>query len=211
MSEASGSDGVELTASQVQVAASLADRLARYSSGFNKVARSVALLVSVTGLAALVVGYFAWRDEPVAIGVVAFLCLPAWLAPLRVLRRSTAMAASAADPDGVIRQAKDLIRGLVGSHELAELDHVVRNELRGQGDGARGLLMQARTYRKVGRLIATVIGRASPDPKRHALLVPFTPSRLAETWRAVTVSIWGLGLACLVIAVSIPAIVVHSL
>src|SRR4051812_31842330 len=168
MTDGTPSDAAELTPEQVTVAAGLADRMARYASGFNRVTRSLALVVSITGLAALVVACIAWRSTNVMLGITAVMCLPAWLAPMRVIRRSTAMAAAAADPDGVIYQAKDLVRGLRGSTELQELQAYLSTELRGADDGdSKGILRRARSYHRASKLLGRVVDRGRPDRKRH--------------------------------------------
>ncbi len=182
-------------------------RLGTYARGAGAVARFVTFLVSGTGLVALLVGVAAWRHRPVVAVIVAVLCLPAILAPLRALRRTRAMVAAVSQPREMAAQARDLGTGLIGAPELDELhDLARRGDLSVEGDGTGSPLRKLRTFGKVTKLTTTLVGRARPDEDRHPHLVPFTPERLAGTWSAITTSLWGWLLAVVVLVVSIPVL-----
>lgn len=175
----------ELTA---EVSAGGGQRLASTVHLLRRVVWVIAALAAITGLVALVLGMAAWGHSLLGILFVLVACSPAIAAPVYVARRTSAIAHAAAQPKEMARQAKDLLTGLRSSPELVSLVNRLR---RGAGAGAsaprRGRLRRGVTML---RLTSAVVGLASPDPKRHALLVPFRPERLHATWVAVIVSLW---------------------
>lgn len=200
----------DVAALEAELAAGDGGRLGRYARRARAVVRALAVVVVATGALALVVGLVAWRDSPIALVVVAVLCLPAIAGPIYVARRATALADAAAHPRQVAAQAQQLVGRVRQSTELRTLaervvsrrsgDH--RSPISGGGPGRiRGAVQLA-------KLASTVVGQAQPDPERHPLLVPFTPERLARTWSAVGVSLWGWALAAVVLVVSVPALLI---
>ena len=90
------------------------------------------------------------------------------------------------------------------SFELRQLARLMSRGRSGQ-TVQRG---QVRSALSLARVASTVIGQAQPDPKRHPLLVPFTPERLRHTWAAVIISLWAWLIASLVFLVSIPELAI---
>lgn len=147
-----------------------------------------AALISVTGIGALLLGLGAWGGSITGIVVVLLTCGPAVAAPIYVARRTSALAKAAAHPRELADQARDLITGLRASPELTTLARRLRGRSAGGVSGApRG---RFRNSLSLLRLVSSVVGQASPDPKRHPLVVPFQPERLRATWLAVIVSLW---------------------
>lgn len=209
---ASGSGPVSdpVVALETQLATGDGSRLARFAARARTGAKLLVVLVAGTGVLALLVGVAAWRDQPVAMVVVALLCLPAILAPLYVARRTAALARAAAHPRDVAQQAKDLVSRVRDSAELRTLaDQVVhRSPAEAAGPVSGGRIGGIRGAISLARLTSTVIGQAQPDDDRHPLLVPFTPERLGQTWSALWISLWGWLLAVLVLVVCVPALLV---
>lgn len=212
---ASGSGPISdpVVALEAELATGDGGRLTRYTARAQTGAKVLAVVVVGTGVLALLVGLAAWRDAPVALVVVALLCLPAIVAPLYVARRTAALARAAAQPHEVARQARDLVSRVRDSPELRTLaDRVVhRSPGEAAGPVSGGRIGGIRGAIGLARLASTVIGQAQPDDDRHALLVPFTPERLGRTWFAVAWSLWGWLIALFVLLVSIPALLVSFL
>ncbi len=203
-----GGDAVppDVVALEAELAAGDGSRLARYARRARTLARVLAGLVAGTGVLALVVGLAAWRDHPAGLLLVVLCCLPAIVAPLYVARRTGALAHAAGHPREAARQAQDLVGRVRHSAELQTLaGELSRRGSRGAGAAPAG---RVRGTIRLARLASTVIGQAQPDDERHPLLLPFTPERLARTWSAVGMSLWGWAIAALVLVVSVPALVV---
>ena len=171
-----------------EVSAGGGERLASTVHLLRRAVWAISAAASLTGMVALALGLGAWGGSPLGIVLVLVATLPAIAAPIYVARRTSAMAHAAANPRGMALQAKDLLSGLRSSPELVSL--VTRLRRRGRDTattGGRGRLRRGVTLL---RLTSAVVGQASPDPKRHPLLVPFQPDRLRATWLAVIVSLW---------------------
>ena len=197
----------EVTALRAELANADGTRLARYTTRARTAARLLAALVVSTGVLALLVGLAAWRNTPIGLVTVAVLCLPAIVAPLYVASRAGAMAVAAGHPREMAVQIQDLARGLRDSVELRQLARLVSRR-RSSQSGRRGKLRGALS---LARVASTVVGQAQPDPKRHPLLLPFTPERLRHTWAAVIISLWAWLVAGLVLLVSIPELAISYL
>ena len=200
----------DVAALEAELADGDGGRVGRYARRARGAVRALAVMVVATGVLALVVGVIAWRDRPIVLVVVVVLCLPAIAGPIYVARRADALADAAAHPRQVAAQAQQLVGRVRHSTELQALagrvakrrsgDH--RGPISGAGPGRiRGAL-------EVAKLASTVVGQAQPDGEHHPLLVPFTPERLARTWSAVGISLWGWALAAAVLAVSVVALLV---
>lgn len=186
-------------------------RLARYTRRARTGTRVLALLVVGTGVLALLVGEAAFRDTPVAMLVVAVLCLPAIVLPLYVASRTGALATAAGQPREMAAQAGDLISRVRDSAELRSLATRLAHRRGGGGaapSAAGGGGGRIRGALSLARLVSTVVGQAQPDEARHPLLIPFTPERLARVWSAIGLSLWAWAVAGLVLVVSVPALLV---
>ncbi len=198
------SEASEVAALRTELANADGTRLARYTTRARTAARLLAALVVSTGVVALLVGLAAWRHTPAGIVAVTLLCLPAIVAPLYVASRAGSVALAAGHPREMAVQIQDLARGLRDSVELRQLARLMSRRRSGQ-PVQRGKLRGALS---LARVASTVIGQAQPDPKRHPLLLPFTPERLRHTWAAVIISLWAWLIAGLVFLVSIPELAI---
>lgn len=203
-----GSDDV--AALESELATGDGSRLARYTTRARTLARLLASLVVGTGVLALLVGLGAWRETPIAMVVVAVLCLPAVAAPLYVTRRSGALAEAAARPREMARQTQDLISRVRNSADLRTLADRVANRRSPHPTGPVpiGRTGRLRAALQLAKLASTVVGQAQPDAHHHPLLMPFTPERLGRTWSAVVISLWAWLVAMLILVVSVPALVI---
>lgn len=185
-------------------------RLARYAGRANTAVRILAVAVGAVGLLALLVGLGAWRSSVPAMVLVAVLCLPAVLLPIYVARRTGALARAVANPHDMAAQAQDLMGRVRDSADLAKLRSAFDGRPgRGRSTGPAGeRKIGVRRAASLARSASAVIGQAHPDDERHPLLVPFTPERMARTWTAAGWSITALVVALLVLAVSIPALII---
>lgn len=215
----SGQDGLgeasEVAALRAELANADGTRLAKYTARVRTATRLLAALVVSTGVVALLVGVAAWRDEPIALVAVTLLCLPAIVTPLFVARRAGSLAMAAGHPREMAVQIQDLAVGLRDSVELRRLARLVSRRRSGRAQGGRtpqsfrpGKLRGALS---LARMASAVVGQAQPDPKRHPLLLPFTPERLRHTWAGVIISLWAWLVASLVFLVSIPALAISLL
>lgn len=186
-------------------------RLARYTRRARTGTRVLAALVVGTGAAALLVGEAAFRGRPVAMAVIAVLCLPAVVLPIYVASRTGTLAAAAARPREMAAQVGDLVSRVRDSAELRDLaTRLARRRTGGAGAATPGE-GRLRGALSLARLVSTVVGQAQPDEERHPLLVPFTPERLARVWSAIGLSLWAWLVASLVLVVSVPALVASLL
>lgn len=152
------------------------------------------LAAAGTGLAVLLFGAVAWRNEPAGLLFAALVGVPAVALPLYVAWRSSRLAEAVADPAEVASQAKDLAVHLKGSVEL----HRLAGRLRARDAVAAGRAVRTsargagrlRRLIRSGRSLTALIGLAQPDPVRHRLLIPFTPVRMRALWLAITVGLW---------------------
>lgn len=152
-----------------------AARLLRYIGRTAKIVRAFAVFVVLVGILAAVLGVLGFREHTAAMVVVVLLSLPAIVAPIMAIQLTTRMAASARQPDVLVRQAQDLARGLVDSAELRQLARRLTGGAEGEGPITQGRLGRAR---HTAKLASTVMSQAKPDKERHPLLVPFRPERL---------------------------------
>jgi hypothetical protein len=162
-------------------------RIAGLLNGLQVAIWGLCLLATATGGLALGLGLWAWPSPAGAVVIVLAVTLPAIALPLYVARRTSALADAVTHPADVLAQAKDLALGLKDGPQLRSLVSQLRR--RGTGSVAKGPGRIRRTLRS-GRLVVAIIGLAGPDPKRHPLLVPFTPERLRRLWLAVLVGLW---------------------
>lgn len=176
---------------QAEAAALVGDgtRLARVIRRLRFVVWFIAAAASLTGLVAAVAGLLAWGGSIFGALVVLALCAPAIAAPLFVARRTSAIARAASQPRELAAQARDLVLSLRTSPELRSVTDGLRRLAGADVDGPR----RGRLRRGLSlvRLVSSLVGLARPDPDRHPLLVPFQPERLAATWRAVIIALWG--------------------
>jgi len=200
----------DVAALEAELATGDGARLGRYARRACMAVRALAAVVVITGLLALVVGLAAWRESTIALVIVVVLCLPAIAAPIYVARSAARLADAAAHPRQVASQAQQLVGRVRQSAELRTLaERVVsrrssehRSPISGGGPGrVRGAVQLA-------KLASTVVGQAQPDPEQHPLLVSFTPDRLARTWSAVGIALWGWTVAAVVLLVSTPALLI---
>lgn len=175
-----------------------ATRVARLARTLRAAVWVLCALAALTGATSAALGLWAWRREVEVLAVTEVVAVLAVALPLYVAWRSAALARAIADPPQVVAQAKDLVGRATGSPELHRLARNLRNPggRRGRAGTGGGKLRRALAS---GRTISAVIGLAQPDPKRHALLVPFTPERLRNLWLAITVGFW-LWIAAAVLA-----------
>lgn len=165
-------------------------RLAAVVGALRAAVWGLCAVAAATGATALVLGSWAWTDSVPALAVTSLLGLGAVVVPGYIVRRTGALARALRSPAEVLVQAKDLVGRATGSPELHSLAKQVRSRrAAGAAAKARGV-SRARRALSTGRMVSAVIGLAQPDPKRHALLVPFTPERLRHLWLAVTVAFW---------------------
>ncbi|MCU1372477.1 MAG: hypothetical protein JWO77_3671 [Ilumatobacteraceae bacterium] len=146
----------------------------------------ICLAAGATGLAALVLGVWAWRSSLTG-AFVAFAGGGITLVvAVYVLVRIRALAAAVKHPSEALAQAQDLVMRAKGSPQLHKLAGKLRTRKAGRAAG----LGRIRRAVSTGKLVSSVIGLASPDPERHRYLVPFTPDRLKNLWLAILVGLW---------------------
>ena len=165
------------------------------------------LAAGATGLTALLLGVWAWhRSLPgstiAAVGGGVTLAVAAY-----VLTRIRALARAVKHPGETLAQAQDLVLRARGSAELHDLAGAVRARKVAKAAG-RGRMRRALS---TGRLISRVIGLASPDPERHAYLVPFTPDRLKNLWLAVLIGLWAWLVSAVIASLALLTLAVQSL
>jgi len=175
--------------------------------------RTVELLcvaAGATGLVALVLGVWAWRNTLPGAGI-AFVCGGVTLAvAVYVLIRVGALAAAIKHPAETLAQAQDLVLRAKGSPELHQLAGAVRTRQSRKAAKAAGV-GRARRALNSGRLISRVIGLASPDPERHRYLVPFTPDRLKDLWLAILVGLWAWLVSAAVASLAFLSLAIQAL
>lgn len=162
--------------------------------------RLFTVAVFVLGVVAALVSIAAFRDDTGLLVVTLLLCLPAVVAPLVAMRSLGRLRAAVTHPQELGRQLRDLVSGLTDSPEVREL--VGRFRGKGGASKAAGGGRLRRTIR-TGRLVSSVVGAAEPDPKRHALLVPFTPERTGRMFLSFTWTAWGILLATVAMAIAV--------
>lgn len=199
-----------ITTIDAELVAEDGTRLGRAVGWARSVIRLVEVLILATGVLALLVGLGGWREVPVGMAIVVIACLPAILLPLYVIRRTGALAVAIARPREMAAQARDLVAHMPDTTELRALAGQVARG-RGAGGEATGRFRRVRGGFRVARLTSQVIEQAGPDAGRHALLIPFTPGRLAATWSGTVWSLWALLSALVVLLVSVPALIISLL
>jgi hypothetical protein len=167
----------------------------------------ICLVAAATGLVALVLGVWAWHSSLpgaviAAVGGVVTIAVAAY-----VLVRIRALALAVRNPGETLSQAQDLVMRAKGSPELHRLAASVRNRKAAKAAG----LGRFRRALSTGRLISSVIGLASPDPKQHAYLVPFTPERLRNLWLAILVGLWAWLIAAVISSLAFLSLAIQSL
>ncbi|MFN8019820.1 MAG: hypothetical protein U0P45_17130, partial [Acidimicrobiales bacterium] len=154
----------------------------------------VCALAAATGLAVIAFGGIAVRGDPGATAVLVLVGGPLVVLAVLIARHTGALAKAIARPADTIDQARDLALRAKGSPELHRLARTIvarkATGRRGRGGGSGSGIGRVRRAVRSGRMISAVIGLAQPDPKRHDLLVPFTPMRLRRLWLEVTVALW---------------------
>ena len=167
----------------------------------------VCVAAAATGLVALVLGVWAWRNTlPGA--VLAFVGGGVTLlVAVYVLVRIRALAVAVKHPTEVVAQAQDLVVRAKGSPEL----HKLAGKLRARKAAKSAGLGRARRALSTGRLISSVIGLASPDPERHRYLIPFTPDRLKNLWIAILVGLWAWLIAAVIASLAFLSLAIQSL
>lgn len=155
----------------------------------------IAGLAGLTGTVALVLGLAAWHDPAGETVVVLVFTLPAIAAPAMTAWKLRPLTAAAAQPDETARQARAYLATATRS---AELDELVS---RAATIHQKGEKVRLGGIWRTSRLMATVVGRARPDPATQPLLVAFTPANLRLVWFGVIVS-WWLWLVSLFLALA---------
>jgi hypothetical protein len=170
----------------------------------------ICLAAGATGLVALVLGVWAWRNTlPGAL--VAFVGGGVTLAvALYVLVRIRALARAVKHPADTLAQAQDLVMRAKGSPELHKLAGTVRTRKAAKAAKAAGI-GRARRALRTGKLISSVIGLASPDPERHAYLVPFTPDRMRNLWLATLFGLWAWLISAVIASMAFLSLAIQSL
>lgn len=165
------------------------------------------LAAAATGLSALLLGVWAWHRSLPGSSIAAVGGGVTLAVAVYVLTRIRALARAVRHPGETLAQAQDLVVRARGSAELHELAGAVRARKVAKAAG-RG---RARRALSTGRLISRVIGLASPDPERHAYLVPFTPDRLKNLWLAVLVGLWAWLVSAVIASLALLTLAVQSL
>lgn len=175
-----------------------ADGMRRLLAGIARLLRAgrpFGLVIALVGAGGIVSGLLLLSSERTIAIVVIVLSVPAAVAPLLARARLDRLATALEHPEEVIVQARDLANELRAGPELRSLfdrDGSRDGRPRTRRSAARGRMGRAaRTVRSV----SAVVGAARPDPDRHPLLVPFTPSRLRGLWMLLGWSLLGLMLA----------------
>lgn len=175
-------------------------RLARGVGAFRRGVVFLALPIVATGVLAVALALWAWRDTPLAIVVAVLLALPAVVLPVNAVRRTRAAAQVAAHPQQALDQARDLLgraRHLPGLDELAAAARPFRGP-----DARRPSPRQAI---RLLRLLSSTVEAAKPDPAVHPLLLPLRPEQLGKLWRGAAWSLTAWPVAGLVAVVSLVA------
>lgn len=146
----------------------------------------VCVAAAFTGLTALVLGVWAWRNSLPGAAIAVAASLPTIVVAVYVIVRSRALARAVSRPTETFSQAKDLVARAKGSPEL----HQVARRVASGGRRSQPGVGRIRRAVRSGQAISAVIGLADPDPQRHDLLIPFTPVRLRMLWLAITVGLW---------------------
>lgn len=180
--EPGGDDVAELTA---RLDAAEPGRVARGIGTLRRAVRALCALVAGTSLAALALGVAAWRDWPPGLAVALVGALPPVVAAAYVAHRVGPLTAAVTHPADVLDQARDLASRITASPEL----HRLVRRLRGR-DRRPGRARRWRRALSTARSASAVVGLAGPDPRRHPLLVPFTPERLRRLWAAIGLGLW---------------------
>lgn len=183
-----------------ELAAGDPGRLARGVGAFRRAVVFLALPIVATGVVAVALALWAWRDAPLALVVAVLLALPAVVLPVNAVRRTRAAAQVAAHPQQALDQARDLLgraRHLPGLEELATAARPFR------GPGARR--PSPRQALHLLRLLSSTVEAARPDPTAHPLLLPLRPEQLGKLWRGAAWSLTAWPVAGLVAVVSLVA------
>jgi len=168
------------------------------------------LAAAATGIVALLLGVWAWHNSLPG-SAIAVLGGGATVAvALYVLTRTRALARAVKHPAETLAQAQDLVLRATGSPELHQLAGAVRSRKAAKAAKAAGI-GRARRALRTGKLISRVIGLASPDPDRHAYLVPFTPDRLRNLWLAILVGLWAWLVSAVIASLAFLSLAIQSL
>jgi hypothetical protein len=170
----------------------------------------ICLAAGATGLVALLLGGWAWRNTlpgavlalvggGVTLGVAAY-----------VLVRIRALALAVRHPADTLAQAQDLVLRAKGSPELHKLAGTVRTRRGAKAAKAAGI-GRARRALRTGKLISSVIGLASPDPERHGYLIPFTPDRVRNLWLAILFGLWAWLISAVIASMAFLSLAIQSL
>lgn len=170
----------------------------------------ICLAAAGTGLTALVLGVWAWRNTlPGAVLALAGGGVALAVA-VYVLIRVRALAQAVKHPTETLAQAQDLVLRAKGSPELHKLAGAVRSRKAAKAAKV-AKVGRARRAMRTGRLISSVIGLASPDPERHAYLVPFTPDRVRNLWLAILVGLWAWLISAVIASLAFLSLAIQSL
>lgn len=153
-------------------------RIAAILRGVGTAIRGACALAAATGVAAVLLGAWAWGPTSGAFAIAVLAGLGAAAAGAYVGRRTGQLADAVTHPAEVVAQAKDLVGRATGSPELAQLARRARQ----RQPLPVGRFARVRRVASSTRLISSVIGLADPDPERHRLLLPFSPVRLRTMW-----------------------------
>ncbi len=167
----------------------------------------VCVAAAATGLAALLLGFWAWHNSLPGAAIAVAGGGGTLAVAVYVLIRIRALSAAVKHPAEVIAQAQDLVLRAKGSPELHKLAGTVRARKAAKAAG----LGKVRRAMSTGRLISSVIGLASPDPERHAYLVPFAPDRLKNLWLAILVGLWAWLVSAVIASMALLSLAVQAL
>lgn len=167
----------------------------------------ICVAAGLTGLVALLLGVWAWHHSLPGAAIAVAAGLPTLVIAGYVGMRTRALAAAIRRPNEVLAQAQDLVLRAKGSPELHKLAGRLRDRKAAKNAGLGRMRRAVRT----GQLVSSVIGLASPDPKRHDLLIPFTPDRLRNLWLAVTIGLWAWLISAVMASLAFLSLAIQAL
>jgi hypothetical protein len=167
----------------------------------------ICIVAGATGAAALLLGLWAWHRSLSGAVVAVVGGGTTIVVAGYVLVRARALAQAIRHPAETLAQAQDLVLRAKGSPALHQLAARVRARRSARAAG----LGRMRRALATGRLISGVIGLASPDPERHAHLVPFTPDRLKNLWLAIVLGLWAWLVSAVIASLALLTLAIQAL
>jgi hypothetical protein len=167
----------------------------------------ICLVAGATGAAALLLGVWAWRHSLAGAAIALIGGGVTVAVAIYVLVRARALARAVRHPAETLAQAQDLVLRAKGSPAL----HQLAGRVRPGRAGKAARLGRMRRALATGRLVSAVIGLASPDPERHAYLVPFTPDRLKNLWLAILFGLWAWLVSAVLASLALLTLAIQAL